>query len=98
MYSFVNEDDVVPRLSKDGIMNCLKLIAGNCHKKRGWFHKVKKNVKESYMSMFGNEGTLLNMYLPGSVFYLHPCIDHYIEYENRKRFAVNVSVTMSGDA
>lgn len=48
--------------------------------------------------MFGNEGTLLNMYLPGSVFYLHPCIDHYTEYENRKRFAVNVSVTMSGDA
>ena len=41
------------------------------------------------MSMFGNEGTLLNMYLPGSVFYLHPCIDHYTEYENRKRFAVN---------
>lgn len=98
VYSFVNEDDVVPRLSKDGIMDCLKLIAGNCHKKRGWFHKVKKNVKESYMSMFGNEGTLLNMYLPGSVFYLHPCIDHYTEYENRKRFAVNVSVTMSGDA
>ena len=97
VFSFVNEDDVVPRLSKDGLLDCIKLIVGNCHKKRGWFHKAKKAVKETYLSMFGENGELLNMYLPGSVYYLHPCIDHYEEYENRKRFIVNVAAGVGSE-
>lgn len=97
VFSFVNEDDVVPRLSKDGLLDCIKLIVGNCHKKRGWFHKAKKAVKETYLSIFGENGELLNMYLPGSVYYLHPCIDHYEEYENRKRFIVNVAAGVGSE-
>ncbi|KNB41860.1 hypothetical protein JH06_4691 [Blastocystis sp. subtype 4] len=91
VYSFVNEDDLVPRLSKDGIEDALHRITNNCHEKRTWLHHAKKSTVETYQSLFAPSDTLINMYLPGTVYYLHPCIEKYDEYEKRKRRVTDVN-------
>lgn len=92
VYSFVNEDDLVPRLSKNGIEDALHLITNNCHEKRNWLHRAKRSTIETYQSLFASSDKLINMYLPGTVFYLHPCIEKYDEYEEQKRRVAGVRV------
>lgn len=89
IYSFVNEDDIVPRLSKDGIMDALHLIMQNCHEKRRWIKKGELTTQQIFQTMV-NESTLVNMVLPGTVIYLHPCMEKYAEYERRKRMISDV--------
>lgn len=97
--SIVNEDDVVPRLSKNGILDTIQLVGvmmmvyvqiiGNC-KEKSWFKRMKSSASEHAQSLFGKNNTLLQLYLPGTVYYLHPCMDHYEEYEKTKRILGDV--------
>lgn len=106
IYSFVNEDDVVPRLSKNGILDTIQLvgmmimfdvqIVGNC-KEKTWFRRMKSSASEHVQSLFGKNNTLLQLYLPGSVYYLHPCMDHYEEYERTKRVLGDVGLCQEID-
>lgn len=90
VYSFVNEDDVVPRLSKHGLEDAIMNITSNCHEKRSWLDKVKRKAEEAHHSLFTVNEKFVHMYLPGTIFYLHPCMDNYEIYEKRKRHLTGV--------
>lgn len=51
---------------------------------------MKSSASEHAQSLFGKNNTLLQLYLPGTVYYLHPCMDHYEEYEKTKRILGDV--------
>lgn len=53
---------------------------------------MKSSASEHVQSLFGKNNTLLQLYLPGSVYYLHPCMDHYEEYERTKRVLGDVGL------
>ena len=102
VFSFVNEDDIVPRLSKDGMEDVIRLvrywmennkqILGKCYRRHSWF---RKSESSSLLPKSNDNVNLVNMVLPGSVFYLHPYLDRYTEYENKKRRIGNVRVTLA---
>ena len=90
IYSFVNEDDVVPRLSKHGLEDAILKITSNCHEKRSWLDRLKRKAEEAHNSLFLVTDKFVHMYLPGTIFYLHPCMDNYETYEKRKRHITGV--------
>lgn len=92
VHSFVNEDDIVPRLSKNGLEDAIMNITSNCHEKLSWMDRLKRKTEETCHSLFKVTETFVNMYLPGTVYYLHPCMDNYELYEKRKRRITGVGM------